>query len=198
MSIHRQNLICGNWTRGNAFCGNHEVVVVSVQNGDGFSWLCLRERGNICHFFTYFLFPWGCFPPLSAAFFLSVTSAQSVGKEKVLMDQMMAQSNEATNDFSSTEEATANVWRASIREQSDTANWFLFPILQFGKSLIPPAISPPDTKQQCLQDWLLTWRLVFSVSLWAASSTRHREKPSAKAARCYDLDGACILKFKGA
>lgn len=98
-------------------------------------------------FFTYFLFPWGCFPPLYATFFLSVTSAQSVGKEKVLMDQIMAQSKEATNDFSSTEEATA--WRASIREQSDTANWFLFPILQFGKSLIPPATSPSDIKQQC-------------------------------------------------
>lgn len=29
------------------FCRKHEVILASGQNDDGFSWLCLREKGNI-------------------------------------------------------------------------------------------------------------------------------------------------------
>lgn len=56
MSIHRQNLIRGNRTEGNVFCGEHEVIPVSVLNDDGFSQLCLRERGDIYLFFPLIFF----------------------------------------------------------------------------------------------------------------------------------------------
>lgn len=65
MSIHGQNLIRANWSRGNMFCGKHEVTPVSEQNDDAFSWLCLRDKGNIYLFISYFLFFHG------VAFFLT-------------------------------------------------------------------------------------------------------------------------------
>lgn len=41
---------------GNTFCRKHEVIPVSEQNDDAFSWLCLRDKGNIYLSISYLLF----------------------------------------------------------------------------------------------------------------------------------------------
>lgn len=87
-----------------------------------------------------------------------------------------------------------------ISKQTEVANWFLFPILQFGKPLFSPSASSSLTlisnavaglfvnmEIGLLHQPLRTW-LPFGMV----------KNPAAKAARFCNLGGARTLKFKGA
>lgn len=87
-----------------------------------------------------------------------------------------------------------------ISEQPEVANWFLFPILQFGKPLISPSTSSSLTLINNIGAGLFVnmeiGLLHQPLSSWLPFGTV--KNPAAKAARFYNLDGACTLKFKGA